>query len=157
MPSIACLIASTCLLPIQRKPLSDFARPPPCRLFLACLLQIFPPPPGRGTRRLISVRMERAAIQFACSQSPCPLTHCVRSLSTRCLLANETGDEATNETRNPDEERDERRDEERDGLIERWQVKEKRASCRHPASLPACLVLCPRPGYCAVSPYFPLS
>ena len=62
-----------------------------------------------------------------------------------------------NETKNPDEERDERRDEERDGLIERPQVKEKRAGCRHPASLPACSVSCPRLGYCAVSPYLPSS
>ena len=53
----------------------------------------------------------------------------------------ETDDGANDETRNSDEERDERRDEERDELMERTQVQEKRAGCRYPASLPACLVL----------------
>ena len=49
-----------------------------------------PPPPGRGTSLLTSVRMGRAATQSACFQSPCPLTHCVRSLSARCLPSNGT-------------------------------------------------------------------
>lgn len=46
-----------------------------------------PPPPGRGMRQFSSVRTMRATTQSACFQSPCPLTHCVRSLSARCLLA----------------------------------------------------------------------
>lgn len=52
--------------------------PPPA---LPCLLTLNnPPPPGRGTNRLASVRMGRAATQSACFQSSCSLTHDVRSL-----------------------------------------------------------------------------
>ena len=46
-----------------------------------------PPPPGRGMRQFSSVRTVRATTQSACSQSFYSLTHSVRSLSIRYLLA----------------------------------------------------------------------
>lgn len=117
--------------------------PDPLLPTLSCLRALnVPPPPGRGTSRLASVRTVRASIQSACFQSSCPLTHSVRSLLTRCLLTNETGDGTTDGTRSSDERRVERRDERRDERMERQQIQEKRAGRRHPVSPPACSVSC---------------
>ena len=85
---------------------------PPALLYL--LASYIPPPPGRGTRRLISVSTSGRRRNPPASNRIATLTHCVRSLSARCLLANGSDDGATDETRKPDEERDDGRDEERD-------------------------------------------
>lgn len=97
--------------------------PVPLLPALPCLRASYnPPPPGRGTSLLSSIRTGRASIQSASFQSPCPLTHCVRSLMARYLLANGTDDETTNGTKSSDERRGEKRDERRDGRMKRPQV-----------------------------------
>ena len=62
--------------------------PDPLLPVLSCLpASNVPPPPGRGMRQFSSVRTMRATTQSARFQSSRPLTHDVRSLSARCLLA----------------------------------------------------------------------
>ena len=88
-----------------------FSPAPLLPVLLSLLTSNIPPPPGRGTSRPITICVSRRRYNLLASRRSCPLTHCVRSLSARCLLANGPDDETTDETRNPDEERDDGRDE----------------------------------------------
>lgn len=128
------------LLPIWRKPFFGFRPTPSCQFSLACRPQMFPRPPGRGMRQFSSVRTGgRRRNPPASNHHARSLTPFVRYRHDACLLRNGRRGDERNEKPGRGTGRETGRWTGR--IIERPQVKEKRAGCRHPASLPACSVL----------------
>lgn len=110
----------------------SFRPTPSCRLSPTCLLQIIPRPQvgGRASSHWFAVA-GGDAIRLLLIASPRSLTAFVRYRHDACLLTERMAGRDKRD-RSPDEERDE--------LMGHPQVQEKRAGCRHPASLPACLL-----------------
>ena len=110
---------------------------PSCRLSLICSLQMFPRPQVGGRAYLHRFAWGgRRRNPPASNHHARSLTAFVRYRHDTCLLTERMAGRDKRDEKNQDERRDGRRDD----RMERPQVQEKRTGCRHPASLPACLL-----------------
>ena len=146
------------LLPIRRKPLSDFARPPPASSLLSsCLIYSPAPRSGDEPADINSHGAGYDAIRLLLIVSPRSLTAFVRYRHDVCLLTGRTTERRTkreNRTRNGTT----------GGTMngtEEWNARMYKKAGGTPSSdFPArllCLVLRPCSGYRAAFPYFPFS